>query len=153
VDRIGGECFERVDLLGDAHRSDLCRHRRADSASDHEADQHGRELAQHRQCHHASDEVLGVHTLKSRVGLQREHHAREHRGEKNDRDGVDADAHHLPHPLADFIRPAQAPDDGAPEHPEPEAGLFEESDENTAEPFEECGHENRERIVMLSPSR
>ena len=63
--------FERVELLGDAHRADLRGHRRADAAGHHQPHEHRRQLAQHRQRHDAADEVLGVHAMEAVVRLQR----------------------------------------------------------------------------------
>src|SRR3954451_25002465 len=90
--------------------------------------------------------------MESDVRLQRHDHAGEHRGQEDDRDRIDADAHHLPQPFAAFERRAQRPEGRRGEQCEPEAGLFEEADKNAADPFEQVHSANRERIRNAPPS-
>src|SRR3954451_24297537 len=90
--------------------------------------------------------------MESDVRLQRHHHPGEHRGEEDDRDRIDADAHHLTQPFAAFERRAEGPEESAAEHSEPEAGLFEEAEKNAADPFEQVHSANRERIRNAPPS-
>src|SRR5207248_10577588 len=89
----------------------------------------------------AADEVLGVHAAEADVGLQREHGAGEERSEDDDGDGVDAEAHHLPQPLHAFERTAERPDDGLPEHREPEPRLLEHLEEDEPDALENGGHD------------
>src|SRR5207249_4135067 len=112
-----------------------------------------RKLAQHRQRDHAADEILRVYALETVVRLQREHHAGEHRREKDDRNRIDTDPDHLAEPFVELERRPYTPRHRPPQHAEPEAGLLEEPQEDAADTFEEAIHAKRDRMVSDLPSR
>ena len=82
--RVGGQRRQRVDLIGDTHRSQFSRHRGADATGDHKAGEHGSKFPRHRQHHEVRDGALGGETGEAGVGLQGQHHAGEHRCQRHD---------------------------------------------------------------------
>ena len=94
-----GEVVMGVDLFRHAHRADFRRHRRADAAGDHEAGEDGRQFARDRQHDDVGDRALRIEPGEAGIGLQRQHHAGEQRGQADDRQRVIADIDQLPPPL------------------------------------------------------
>jgi hypothetical protein len=92
LQRVGGERGQRVDLLGDAHGADLGRHRGADTAGHHQPGEDRPQLACHRQHDDGRDRAFGVEAAEPGIGLQRQHHAGEDRGQPTTgSDGLIAD--------------------------------------------------------------
>ena len=82
---------QRVDLVGYPHGADFGGHRGADAAGDHQSGQHRPQFAGDRQHHQVGDRALGGEPGKPGIGLQRQHHAGEHRGQRHDRQAEIAD--------------------------------------------------------------
>ena len=91
IDRMNGEGAERVELLGDLHRSDLGRHGRADASGHHESAEHGAEFPEHRDADHGTDGGVHLQPVELEISLRGEDRAGERAGDEHDELGAEAD--------------------------------------------------------------
>ena len=93
--RIVAECLECIDLLGDAHGSELRGDVGADSAGECETGEDGRQLEGDRLLDECADEVQRNGAGERVAREQREDDSRERRDEECERQRCDAELHRL----------------------------------------------------------
>ena len=93
--RVGGQGRQRIDLIGDPHRSDLCRHRRSDSTGDHQPGDDRSKLPRYRQHDDRRDRTLGGESAETGVGLECQHHPGKDRRQPDDRQRKISDIDHF----------------------------------------------------------
>ncbi len=91
VDRVGAQCFQGVDLLGDAHGAQFGRHGAAHPAGQHRGGQHRPQLAHQRHVDHGTEPRFQPQHAELGITLHGQHHADESAGQRHDRQAQHAD--------------------------------------------------------------
>ena len=105
--RIGAERPQRVDLIGDDHRSQLGGDARSHTSGQHERRQHRSQLLHHRRADEPADDRPRTELIERQAALQREHRAGKDAGQQNDRQRADADGLELLDDVVEIERPAK----------------------------------------------
>ena len=91
MNRVDAHTRQRVDLFGNAHRSQLRRQRASDPSGEHRRRENRPEFLHQRQVDRRADSGFEPDQLKLRVRLHRKHHSDERSGQHNDRQAQNAD--------------------------------------------------------------
>ena len=91
MNRVDAHARQRVDLLGNAHRSEFRRQRASDSPGEHRRRENGAQLLHQRQVDRRADAGFESDQLELRVRLHRENHPDKRSGQHNDRQTQHAD--------------------------------------------------------------